>query len=180
MFSTTTRIVRVVTVVLGVCLVAQVALLQIAHAGSAAAPHVLRADQLKKGQLKTLPDTIIIEFEGQRLTVGAIRARARERDREAAAKAQVAAGQVKAKLEQRRIQFEQQRQAKLQADNARAMAEFTRQSQASGPAASPQLDAIQQEAAQLFERSKRASSAEQAQIEQRAGQLLQQLQQLGR
>ena len=45
---------------------------------------------------------------------------------------------------------------------------------------SPQLEAIEQEAAQLWQRSQRASPAEQAQIEQRAGQLLQQLQQLGR
>jgi hypothetical protein len=43
-----------------------------------------------------------------------------------------------------------------------------------------QLDAIQEEAAQLFQRSKTAPPGEQAQIEQRAGQLLQQLQQLDR
>ena len=45
-----------------------------------------------------------------------------------------------------------------------------------------QAAAIEQEAAQLWQRSQRAAPAERAQIEQRAGQLLhlQQLQQMGR
>jgi len=69
--------------------------------------------------------------------------------------------------------------AKLQADRAKAMAEFTRLRQAAATPQARQLEAIKEEAAQLYERSKHASPAEQAQIEQRARQLLQQLPHMG-
>lgn len=52
------------------------------------------------------------------------------------------------------------------------MGEFARL----GPTDSQQLKSIEVEAARLHERSTRASPAEKAQIEQRANQLLQQLQ----
>ena len=152
--------------------------------GGVSAPQVLKADTLTKQQfeqqLKRLPDNAVIESKGQRMTKAQIRALAAQKGQANQAKAQAALSQANAAFEERRAQLEQQHQAKLQADNAKAMAEFTRQSQAGGPAASLQLEAIQEEAAQLFERSKRASPAEQAQIEQRAAQLLQQLQQMGR
>jgi len=146
-----------------------------AHAGGGGAPHVLRADQLPKKQfdqqLRQLPDSAVIESQGKRFTVGEIRARAAQRRREMAAKAQASAAQAKARLEAGRAEFLQQQQAKLQADNAKTMAEFGRLRQ---------VAAIEQEAAQLFQRSQRAAPGERAQIEQRAGQLLQQLQQMGR
>ena len=140
-----------------------------ADAGGAPGPQVIRADQLTKQQfdqqLKRLPDTAVIEFQGRRLTVGEIRAKSAQRDRELIAKAQAASRQAQAAFEQRRAQFLQQQQAKLQADNAKATAELARLRQPAGPGRSPQLEAIEQEAAQLF---------------QRAAQLLQQLQQMGR
>ena len=155
-----------------------------ADAGGAPGPQVIRADQLTQQQLdeqlKRLPDTAVIELQGQRLTVGEIRARGAQRQREVMMKAQAAAREAQSKFAARRAQFLQQQQAQLQADNAKAMAEVARLRQAAGPARSPQLEAIEQEAAQLFQRSQRASPAERAQIEQRAGELLQQLQQLGR
>lgn len=173
------KIARSTFLVLAFGILAQGTGRQPAEAGGAPGPQVLRGGQLTKQQFEALPDTAVIEVKGQRMTKAQIRAKA-AKSQEAMAKGQAVARQTEAQFEQRRIQFEQQQQAKLQADNAKAVAEFTRQSQASGPAASPQLDAIQEEAAQLHERSKRASPAEQAQIEQRAGQLLQQLQQMGR
>jgi hypothetical protein len=139
---------------------------------------VIRGDQLTKQQFEALPDIAVIEFKGQRMTKAQIRAKA-AKSTEAMAKAPAAARAAQAKVAARQAQFLQQQQAKLQADNAKAMVEVARLRQAAGPARSPQLEAIEQEAAQLFQRSQRAP-AERAQIEQRAGQLLQQLQQMGR
>jgi hypothetical protein len=155
-----------------------------ADAGGAPGPQVIRADQLTKQQfdqqLKRLPDSAVIESQGRRFTVGEIRARAAQRRREMAAKAPVAARAAQAKVAARQAQFLQQQQAQLQADNVKAMAEFGRLRQARATPQARQVEAIEQEAAQLFQRSQRAAPAERAQIEQRAGQLLQQLQQLGR
>ena len=73
------------------------------------------------------------------------------------------------------IQFEQQHEAKIQADKAKAMAEFTaKASRIPGPGPGS-LRRSRMEAAQLCGVSSGASPAEQAQIEQRARQLLQQL-----
>jgi DMSO/TMAO reductase YedYZ molybdopterin-dependent catalytic subunit len=99
--------------------------------------------------------------------------------KEAMAKIQATAGQAEAQFEQSRIQFEQQQKAESEAHKAKAMAEFTRRTQAAATLQVRQLEAIQKEAAKLYERSKRASPAEQAQIEQRALQLLEQLSQMG-
>jgi len=150
--------------------------------GGVSAPQVLKSDALTKQQfdqqLKRLPDNAVIESKGQKMTKAQIRALAAQKGQQNQARAQTGLNQAGVAFEQRRSQLEQQHQAKLQADGAKAMAEFTRLSLA--PAVSAQREVIQQEAAQLFQRSKTASPAEQAQIEQRAAQLLQQLQQLGR
>jgi hypothetical protein len=173
------KIARITFLVLAFGILAQGPGRQPAEAGGAPGPQVVRGGQLTKQQFEVLPDTAVIEFKGQRMTKAQIQAKA-AKSQEAMAKGQAVARQTEAQFEQRRIQFEQQQQARLQTDNAKAMAEFTRQSQVSATPHAWQLEAIQEEAAQLFERSKRASPAEQAQIEQRAGQLLQQLHQLGR
>lgn len=143
-----------------------------AEAGEAPGPQVLRADQLTRQQFKRLPDSAVIEFKGQRMTKAQIRARAAQKAQEAMAKTQVAA-------RQRLVQFEQV-QARLHAENAKVQAELARLRQAHATPQARQVEAIEQEAAQLWQRSQRASPAERAQIEQRAAQLLQQLQQLGR
>ncbi len=146
-----------------------------AAAGGAAGPQVLRSDQLTRKQfdqqLKRLPDTAVVESKGRRLIVGEIKAKLAQTVRGLEAKGQEAARAAQAKFAARQAQFKQQQQAKLTADNAKVTAELARLRQ---------VAAIQQEAAQLSQHSKTASPAERAQIEQRAGQLLQQLQQLGR
>lgn len=153
-----------------------------ATAGGAPGSQVIRVDTLTKRQfdqqLKGLPDNAVIESKRGRFTVGEIRAKGVQKWKEIEAKAQADDAQKRAKFQAHLAKIEQQRRAKLEADRAKAMAEFTRLRLA--PAASAQREVIQQEAAQLFQRSKTASPAERAQIEQRAGQLLQQLQQLGR
>ncbi len=153
-----------------------------ALAGGAPGSQVMRVDTLTKRQfdqqLKVLPDSAVIESKRGRLTVGEIRAKGMQKWKEIEAKAQADDAEMKVKYQGELQKWQQQRQAKLEADRAKAMAEFTRLSLA--PAASAQREVIQQEAAQLFQRSKTASPAEQAQIEQRAAQLLQQLQQTGR
>jgi len=170
--------------VCGLGLVAHTSVPTDAEAGVGASAPVLKADQLTarefRQQLKGLPDSAVVEYKGQRITVGEIRARAKQTLQAAAAKMQAAARQGQAQVEARRAQLDQQHQAKLQADGAKAMVEFTRLALVSATPQARQLEAIQQEAAQLLQRSKTASPAERAQIEHRAGQLLQQLQQMGR
>ncbi|MCI0408695.1 MAG: hypothetical protein L0191_09055, partial [Acidobacteria bacterium] len=156
-----------------------------AESGGVPGPKVLRSDQLSKQQFeqqfRALPDSALVESRGQRMTKAQIRALAAQKGQQHQASAQAALNQARAAFEQRRVQFDQQQQAKLQASNAKARAEMARLRQAGGPVArSTQREVIQQEAAQLFQRSKTASPAEQVQIEQRAAQLLQQLQQVGR
>lgn len=155
-----------------------------ATAGEAQGPQVVRGDTLTKRQfdqqLKILRDNAVIESQGRRFTVGEIRAKGMQKSREVETKAQAYDAKVLAQFQAHLGQIEQQQQAKLRADRAKAMAEFPRLSQTSASAQPGQLAAIQQEATQLFERSKTAPPAERAQMEQRAGQLLQQLQQMGR
>jgi hypothetical protein len=146
-------------------------------AGAVLGSEVVRGDQLTRQQFEALPDTAVIEFKGKRMTKAEIRVKAAN-SQEAMAKVQAVARQIEAQFEQRRIQIERQQQAKIRADKAKAMAEFTRQSDAGTTPQARQFEAIQKEAAQLYERSKRASPTEQAQIEQRARQLLQQLSQV--
>ncbi|MCI0408522.1 MAG: hypothetical protein L0191_08170 [Acidobacteria bacterium] len=174
------RIVLLPSIVLGLSLVVQAGDPSATSAGGTRAPQVLRGEQLTKQQLKSLPDTAVIEYQGQRFSVDQIRARAAQQHREAAAKAQAVARQAQTQFEVRRAKFLQEQQAKLQADNAKATAEMGRLHQASATPQALQRAAIQDEAAQLFQRSKTASPAERAQIEQRAAQLLQQVQKLGR
>lgn len=142
-----------------------------AESRAAPSPQVVNGDQLTKQQFEALPDTALIDFKGRRMTKASIQAREAQ-GHDTAENVQTLARQSRVEFEQRLIQFEQQRKTKLEVDKAKAMGEFARLSQAD----SRQLKAIEVEAAQLYERSKRASSAEKAQIEQRANQLLQQLQ----
>jgi len=168
------KIARSTFIVLALGILAQGTGRQPAEAGGAPGPQVLRADQLTKQQFEVLPDTAVIEFKGQRMTKAQIQAKA-TKSKEAIAKVQAAARDAQAKFQTRLAQFLQQQQAKLQADNAKAMAEVARLAQ------SVRLQAIQQEAAQLWQRSQGTlSPAQRVQDEQRAGQLLQQLQQMGR
>jgi hypothetical protein len=142
-----------------------------AEPGAAPSPQVVRGDQLTKQQFDALPDTAQIDFKGQRMTKARMRVR-EAKSQETAEKVRALARQSRAEFQQRLIHFEQQRKAKIQADAAKAMGEFTRQSQAEAR----QFKAIEAEAAQLYKRSEHASPAEKAQIEQRASQLLHQLQ----
>jgi hypothetical protein len=178
--SSKTRIVLAPGLVLGIGLIVQGVGFSSAEAGGGvSAPQVLNVDRLTKQQLnqqlKRLPDGAVIESQGQRMTVAQIRALAVQKGQRHQAKAQDVLNQARVAFRQDRAQFDQQQRAKLAADNVKAMAEFARLSQAAGSPRSPQLEAIEQEAAQLWQRAERASPAERARIEQRAAQLLQQL-----
>ena len=98
--------------------------------GGVAAPQVLKTDTLTKQQFKQqfkrLPDNAVIESKGQRMTKAQIKALAAQKGRANQAKAQAALSQANAAFEQRRAQLEQQHQAKLQADNAKAIEDFKR------------------------------------------------------
>jgi hypothetical protein len=165
------KIVYITFILLAFGTLAQSTAAERAELGAPPSPQVVRGDQLTKQQFEALPDTALINFKGQLMTKAQIRVRA-AKSQEAMEKGHALARQTRAEFEQRLIHFEQQRKAKIQADKAKAMGEFARQSQAEAR----QLKAIEAEAAQLYKRSERASPAEKAQIEQRASQLLQQLQ----
>jgi len=131
----------------------------------------LKAEQLTREQFDRLPDTQPIEMKGQRTTAGEIRTKMKQARAEAEVKMKAAAAQAQAGFEADRVQFLQAQKARLDAENAKV------RQQRPAAAQSPQFDAIRREAGQLLERSKTASPAERAQIEQRAAQLLQQLRQ---
>ena len=142
-------------------------------------PAVLKVEQLTEEQFTQLPDSAVIEFQGQWTTKGKLLAKIRQQ-RGAAAAGRAQASEARAKFEGLRAQFLQRQQAELDAAKAKFQAEIARLGQA-GPRAQPsQIGAVQQKAAELCTRSKTASPAEQAQIEQQAGELLKQLQQVPR
>ena len=142
-----------------------------ANAERGASPQVISGDGLTKQQFELLPDTALIDFKARRMTKANIRAR-EARGRIGAEKIAALADQNRIEFKQRLTQLEQQRKTQLEVERTKAIGEFARLNQAG----TSQLKAIAVEAAQLQERSKRASSAEKAQIEQRAEQLLRQLQ----
>jgi hypothetical protein len=165
------KIVHITFILLAFGTLAQGTAAEPSERGAAPGSQMVRGDQLTKQQFEALPDTALIDFKGQRITKAQIRVR-EAKSQETAEKVRALARQSRAEFEQRLIHFEQQRKAEIHADKAKAMGEFARQSQAEAR----QLKAIETEAAQLYKRSERASPAEKAQIEQRASQLLQQLQ----
>ena len=136
-------------------------------------PQVVSGDRLTRQQFDALSDSALIEFKGRRMTKASIRVKEAQ-SRDSAKTVQALAQQSRAEFQQRLVQYEQERKAKHETDKAKATGEYARLSQAN----SQRLKAIEAEAAQLQERSKRASPAEEGQIEQRAEQLRQQLQSL--
>jgi hypothetical protein len=162
--------------------IAAIALLALgAQAAGPVAQPVYKAEQLSRQRFKTLPDSAVIERNGQRMTKAQIRAQAVRQQGAAAAQMEAATRQFQARVEQRRAQFLQRQQAQLAADNAKAMEAATRRLQADSTRQAGPRDAIEREAAQLFNRSRAATTADdRAQIERRATDLLRQLQQLGR
>ena len=104
---------------------------QVAVRGSGvAATQPLRAEAMTKQQfeeqLKRLPDSAVVESGGQRKTKAQVRALAVQKGEAHQAKARASLAQANAAFERRRSQLEQERQAQLDADNAKAVAEFER------------------------------------------------------
>lgn len=144
----------------------------------------VKIEQLTPGQFDSLSDDQVIEFKDQRITARELRAKTRQALAEVEAKSKANAAQAKARFEAYRAKFLLEQKAKLDARNAEVRAEFARRRQQSGVIVgtlghAARFDAIRNEARQLLERSKTASPAEQAQLEQRAEQLLGQLEQMG-
>ncbi len=146
-------------------------------------PH--KVEQLTKDQFDRLADDEVIDVKGRQINVGELRAKRRQAEAEAPALEKAAADKAKADFEAYRTKFLQEQKAKLDAENAKVGEEVTRwRTQHPSPAQptasvgdDAQVKAIRDEARQLLERSKTASPAEQEQIERRAGELLQQLEQ---
>jgi hypothetical protein len=73
-----------------------------------------------------LPDSAVVESGGQQKTKAQVRALAVQKGEAHQAKARASLSQANAAFERRRSQLEQERQAQLDADNAKAVAEFER------------------------------------------------------
>lgn len=141
---------------------------------------VERAERLTRRQFKALPATAVIEMKGQRITKAQILARADAQRKAASAELEANRRLDRAAFEAKRAQFLRQQQAQLSAGNARASAEASRLT-ASAALQVRTRETIQQEAAQLLIRSRSTRTpAERAQIEQRAAELLRELQRGGR
>jgi len=141
---------------------------------------VFKADQLTKEQFKQLPDSAVIEFQGQRTTKGEFRAKMEQARNAAMMEAQAQASQAEARRAAHRARFLQRQQVELDAASAKVQVELARLGQAGSHAQISQMEGVQQKAANLCARSKTASPAEQAQMEREAGELLKQFRQLGR
>jgi hypothetical protein len=144
--------------------------LAIALPSSAFAQNI-RGAELTPQQFQSLPDNAVIEYDGKQSTAGELRARARQQ--KAALATEIAAlDKSQREGEGKRAKFLQDRKAKLDAENAKVATELARLRQSGGIP-----ENVKQETNQLRERSKNAKTdAEKAQIEQRAGELLRQLQ----
>jgi len=141
-------------------------------------PVVLKAEQLTKEQFQGLPDSALIGIKGTVMTAGELRRQMEQRVAESLAKAEAEAAQAKARFEAKRAKFLQEQKARLNAQNAKALADLPRLRQQAARSTVPAADdALHREAKQLLERAKTATPAEQVQIERRAGELLRQLQQ---
>jgi len=148
---------------------------------TAPVPGVHKIGQMTKEQFKALPDNAVIEINGRQVTKQHYLAEIEQKHMQAShAKMQAMGAQMKADFEKRRVQFLKDQRAKLDASNAHVQAQFASlRQQSADPARASKHKAIQQEARQLYIKSKTASPADRDQIEKRAGELLQQLKQMG-
>jgi hypothetical protein len=141
-----------------------------AKAKEAPTMRVLTAEKVNKRQfdrqLNTLPDNAVVETAGRRVTVGDIRAKTVEMQKMTIAEAEANAKASTARFAARQGQLAQQRMAKLDADNAKVQPQLTQLSR---------TEAIRVEAAELMRKSKSATPAELAKLEERAAQLLREL-----
>ncbi len=137
---------------------------------------VYKNEVLTKDTFRTLPDSAVLEVNGQHVTKGDLLARAVKAHESAAAQFRGFIAQANGNLQRKRAAFRQQQTAGLEEANARVWAEVARLKQAEASAAQAAAsDPIHKEAAELHQRYQGASPSERAQIEQRAGQLLRQL-----
>ena len=122
-----------------------------------------------------LPDSAVVMIEGTAMTVAELRADSERRMKAAAAKSKLA-GERARRAGQARLRELEQQQANLEADNARALAEFKRLA-AREERGDPDGDiaAIRDEARELQERARTATPAERRRLEARAAELLDQL-----
>jgi hypothetical protein len=147
-----------------------------AYADRAAEPRVVNVDQMNRRQfremLKTLPDATLIELKGERITAAELRANMRVSDAAARSLMQQMTPtahfgrHAEVKLQVRRAEFLRQTQAKLESENARAQAELARLRR---------VAAIEQEATELWQRARTTSAEERRRIDERAAQLLKEL-----
>jgi hypothetical protein len=142
---------------------------------------VFNLENLTREEFDSLPENRVVEVGGVQTTKREYLARLERQHDEALSKLRAAAIEARAMLEAKRDKFLQNQVARIEKDNAKTLARFAESGrQRRSIAQSAGFNAIRKEATELERRSQTASPAEQAQIEQRAWELLQQLQGLPR
>jgi hypothetical protein len=136
---------------------------------------VIAANGPTKQQFNALLDNSIFVYKGRRLTKGDFLVNASRAHTAALARHEAVLAQNRARFEGLRARFLNDQHARLQAKNARLYAELTRLHQVQAAAMDPQHQALEREARDISTRSRNASPAERAQLNQRAANALRQL-----
>jgi len=140
---------------------------------------VLQLEKMTKEQFEKLPDTAVIDVKGRQITKGQYMSEMNQKAKQDLEKARAELSRkAQADFEAARAKFLQGEKAKLDANNAKVNAEIERLRQKNTESSS-RLLSIQNEANQLNTRFRTANPSEKAQIEKRAGELLQQIKQMG-
>lgn len=144
--------------------------------------------RMTQQQFEALPPNHVLQVGAKRITKRELLAQVEQRRAALKKQLHTVAAQDNAAFETQRAVFAKEQAAKIQMENAKTRQQFASVRGASAGVSpvrptggkggvSPQRQAIEREAAELYAASKKATPAERVKINQRAAQLLQQLQQ---
>ncbi len=132
---------------------------------------VVKAGQLTKQQFRALPDEEVVEIKGQRVTMRELRAAAELRRKRSLAQMSARVAQERPKFEAHRAKFLQKQKATLEADNMTVRTQLAQLGRGTDASQTTRQE-IEEEARQLYVRSKTASPGTLGEIEKRAAELL--------
>lgn len=135
---------------------------------------VIKMEKLDMNQLKTLPDAAVIEIKGKQTTKKQIMDNIEAVRQRAMADMKAKSAKAKADFEAKRSAHLQAQKAQVAAGNAKVKPELARLK-----ANAQQYARVRAEAAQLHAKYASATPAEQAKLDNRAGELTAELKKLG-
>ncbi|MBA3355507.1 MAG: hypothetical protein H0U18_06110 [Pyrinomonadaceae bacterium] len=131
----------------------------------------IKVEQLTKQQFRALPDEEVVEIKGQRVTMRELRAAAELRRKRSLAQVSARVAQERPKFEAHRAKFLQKQKATLEADNMTVRTQLAQLGRGTDASLTTRQE-IEEEARQLYVRSKTASPGTLGEIEKRAAELL--------